>query len=127
MSSMKKVQDYLTDLGIPVKTVDEENSLFVVNDEERGFSNLFIDVEEPILVVEQVLGTLKNKNVESLEYLMEANKEVVHGAFCSKDGVVSFKDTLALENLDQNELESTLNAVSLAMAEHASKLVEILK
>ena len=126
--NMVKVQGFLNDLNVPVDKVDNENTLFVVNDESRGFNNLLVDVENNLVVVQQGLGKVANPTKENYEYLLKANETLVHGAFSvNEEGVLSFRDTLAAENLDCNELESTLNACSLALAEHSSQLISMLK
>ena len=40
---------------------------------------------------------------------------------------VIFRDTLQLENLDKNELEGSINALSIALAEYAGELIEFNK
>jgi hypothetical protein len=49
----------------------------------------------------------------------------VHGACAlTEDGKrVLVRDTLRLENLDLNEVQGTIEALSLAMAEHAAELI----
>jgi hypothetical protein len=50
---------------------------------------------------------------------------LVHGAFVlNEEGTtLLFRDTLQLENLDRNELEGSIDALSLAMAEYGGELV----
>jgi hypothetical protein len=57
--------------------------------------------------------------------LLQMNRTLVHGAFAlTEDGKhVLFRDTLRLENLDLNEVQGTIEALSLAMAEHAAELI----
>jgi len=40
---------------------------------------------------------------------------------------ILFRDTLQLENLDRNELEASIHALSLALAEHSSELINYAK
>jgi hypothetical protein len=51
----------------------------------------------------------------------------VHGAFTLDEdgGKILFRDTLRLENLDLNEVEGTIEALSLALAEHAAELLAL--
>jgi hypothetical protein len=53
------------------------------------------------------------------------NRTLVHGAFALTENgkQVLFRDTLRLENLDLNEIQGTIEALSLAMAEHAAELI----
>jgi hypothetical protein len=61
--------------------------------------------------------------------LLQMNRTLVHGAFVlDEEGKkVIFRDTLQLENLDKNELESSINALSIALAEYAGELIEFSK
>jgi len=57
--------------------------------------------------------------------LLQMNRTLVHGAFVLDEAgeSVLFRDTLQLENLDLNELEGSINALSLALAENANELI----
>jgi len=61
--------------------------------------------------------------------LLQMNRTLVHGAFVlDEEGTkVIFRDTLQLENLDKNELEGSINALSIALAEYAGELIEFSK
>ncbi len=55
------------------------------------------------------------------------NRTMVHGAFVLDDeegNRVLFRDTLQLENLDRNELEGSIQALGLALAENGAELLE---
>ena len=83
---------------------------------------------DPILVLEQPMFELKNITVEVLEALLKKNREIVHGAFAIDDNNrVIFRDTLELENLDLNELEGSLNSLTVLLSEYGGKLVEFAK
>ena len=53
------------------------------------------------------------------------NRTLVHGAFVlDEEGRrVLFRDTLQLANLDLNEVEGMVEALSLALAENAAELI----
>jgi hypothetical protein len=57
------------------------------------------------------------------------NRSLVHGAFVldEEEKYVFFRDTLQLTNLDLNELEGTIQALSLALAENGAELLEYAK
>jgi hypothetical protein len=54
------------------------------------------------------------------------NRNLVHGAFVLDENaeVILFRDTLQLENLDRNELEGSIHALSLALSEYGAELLE---
>ena len=61
--------------------------------------------------------------------LLQMNNTLVHGAFVLDEtaGRIFFRDTLQLANLDLNELEASIEALSLALAEYGSELLTYLK
>ena len=97
----------------------------VVEDEENGIKNLIIDCEAPIIVLEQVIMNAPADAGDLFKRLLQMNRNLVHGAFVlDEDGdVVLFRDTLQLENLDRNELEGSIHALSLALSEYGQELL----
>ena len=126
MSHFEKVKDYLLQMGFTIEREDKDEELVVVTDSDRGINNLVIDCEDPILILEQVIMPLENPSQKVSQRLLQINRSLVHGAFCLDDPdgkILLFRDTLQLENLDLNELEGSIDALSLAMAEHGTELL----
>jgi hypothetical protein len=119
------VKQYLFDMELPVIIEDPMEELVVVENEDNGIKNLVIDCEDPIVILEQVIMPVPAEPGELYKRLLCLNRELVHGAFALNDegDMVLFRDTLQLENLDRNELEGSISALSLAMAEHGSELL----
>ena len=119
------VKQYLLDMEMPIVSEDPAEQLVVVDDEENGIKNLVIDCEEPILVLEQVIMKVPQDPGDLFKRLLQMNRELVHGAFVmnEKAEVILFRDTLQLENLDRNELEASIHALSLGLAEYSSELL----
>ena len=122
----EKVKGYLADLGYTVQQENLEEELVLISDEDQGIYNLIIDCEDPILVLEQVIMDIPKDNGELFKMLLQMNRTLIHGAFVLDEAaeVVLFRDTLQLENLDRNELEASIHALSLALAENSSELLE---
>ena len=61
--------------------------------------------------------------------LLQMNNTPVHGAVVLDEDAVRifYRDTLQLANLDANELEGSIDALSLAMAEYGAELLSYLK
>jgi hypothetical protein len=57
------------------------------------------------------------------------NRDIVHGAFVlDEEGKrVIFRDTLQVESLDLNELEGTLNSLSLLLSEYSDEIIKFSK
>ncbi len=124
--NLDMVKNYIMDLDLQIVHEDEGEELLVVQDDSVGIHNLVIDCEPPIVILEQLIMPVPENPGDLYEWLLQTNNSLVHGAFCLDDESqnVLFRDTLQLEHLDQNEIEGTISALSLAMAEHAAKLLE---
>jgi hypothetical protein len=97
----------------------------VVEDEESGIKNLVIDCEEPIAILELPVMEVPGEPGELFRRLLQMNRELVHGAFVLDEAGqrVLWRDTLELGNLDRNELEGSVRALSLALAENGAELL----
>jgi hypothetical protein len=127
--NLQKVKDYLHELEFSISSEDAAEELVVIDDEEKGIKNLIIDCEDPVLVLEQVIMDVPQKAESLFKRLLQMNRTLVHGAFVLNDEgtKIIFRDTLQLENLDKNELEGSINALSIALAEYAGELIEFSK
>jgi len=125
----EKVKVFLIDMGYAVSQESAEDELVIVNDEESGIKNLIIDCEDPILILEQMIVRVPEKSGDLFRRLLQMNRTLVHGAFVlDEEGkMVLFRDTLRLENIDQNELEGSIKALGLALAENAEELLSFSK
>jgi len=121
-----KVKDYVLELGFAIESEIPEEEIVIINDEERGISHLVIDCEGTVLVLEQLILELSAEApVGNFRRLLQMNRELVYGAFVLNEegNALIYRNTLALENLDLNELESTINALSLGLAENGDELL----
>jgi hypothetical protein len=125
MADFHSVKAYLQELHLSIAQEDPAEGLVVVEDEGRGIKNLFVDCEEPILVFEQMIMPVPQQTGDLFRRLLQMNRTLVHGAFAlDEDGTrILFRDTLQLATLDLNEVEATIEALSLALAEHADELL----
>jgi len=124
--NLDKVKGYLLDLDIKIVDENEPEELVVVRDEDSGISNLIIDCEPPIVVLEQLIMPVPSEPGNFFKRLLQINRSLVHGAFAldEKGQRVFFRDTLQLEHLDRNELEGSIRALSLALAENGAELLK---
>ena len=125
MSDFDKVKSFIMDMGFSINHEDSKEELIVIDDDERGINNLVIDCESPILILEQVIIPMPQSSPDFCKRILQINRTLVHGAFVlDEEGkTLLFRDTLQTENLDRNELEGSIDALSLALAEYASELV----
>ena len=120
----EKVKGYVLELGFRIDEEDSSEEIVIINDEERGICELVIDCEDTVLVVEQLIMKLE-PSTTVYRRILQMNRELVFGAFVlNEDGdSLLYRNTLALGNLDLNELESTINPLSLGLAENGEELL----
>ena len=119
------VKDYVLELGFAIEREIPEEEIVIINDEDRGISHLVIDCEDTVLVLEQlIIGLDPEAPAAVYRRLLQMNRELVFGAFVLNEeaNALLYRNTLALDNLDLNELESTINALSLGLAENGDEL-----
>lgn len=74
---------------------------------------------------EQIIRPVPSNPGEMFRRLLQMNRCVVQGAFAldEEDTRVLYRNTLQWTHLDRNEVEGTIEALSLALAEFASELI----
>jgi len=128
-TNFEKVKNYLLDLELAISFENAEDEVFIINDESAGINDLVIGVADPILIMEQTIFDAPKGKPEVFKRLLQLNGQVVHGAFVldeDSDRIV-FRDTLQLENLDLNEIEASINSISLMMAEFSNEIIQLSK
>jgi len=126
MSDFNTVKEFVLELGFAISSEIPEEEIVIIDDEERGIQSLVIDCEDTVLVLEQLILRLDTAvGAEGLARILQMNRDLIFGAFVLNDdgGALLYRNTLALENLDLNELESTINALSLGLAENGEELL----
>lgn len=123
--AFEKIKRYLLNLDLPVIEEDAAEEIVVVSNEELGISRLVIDCETPLVILEQRIMEVPSDPGELYKRLLQMNRTLVHGAFVLDEAgtQVIFRDTLQLETLDEIELESSVDALSLALAEYGAELL----
>lgn len=125
----EKIKTYLLDLEYTISHQDVESGVFVVEQEDSGIRNLVIACASPLLILEQFLFELKSPSQRVFENLLKKNRDIVHGAFVLDEAgkKVIFRDTLQIENLDLNELEGSINSLSILLSEYSDELIQFSK
>ena len=120
--NFQKIKNYIIELGHTVTHENIEDQVFVIDNENLGIKNLVIGCAEPILIIEQYI-------FETFRELLQKNRDIVHGAFVLDETgeKIIFRDTLQIENLDQNELEGSINSLTLLLSEYGNRLIELSK
>lgn len=127
-TNYNKVKNYLIEMGYPITIEKEDDGIIIITKESDGLKNLIIGVTDTLVIVEQFLINLpKNNNI--YQELLIKNRDIVHGAFVLDETGTKllFRDTLQTLNLDQNELEATINSLSLLLSEYSNQLINYSK
>lgn len=123
------VRDFLLELNFNITTENTTDGIIVVQKENSGIRNLILGVASPILIIEQFIFTINNQSEKVFKSLLQKNRDIIHGAFVLDETgkKVIFRDTLQIENLDLNELEGSLNSLSLLMSEYSDEIIKFSK
>ena len=124
-----KVKKTLQDLNYNIVKEIETEEVFVIEKENIGIKNLIIGVAYPILIMEQYLFKVAQPSEAMFKELLQKNRDIIHGAFVLDETGqrVIFRDTLQLENLDSNELEASLNSLSVLLSEYSEQIIQFSK
>lgn len=129
MTNFEKVKHFLLDLGHEITQENTEDQILIVQNESKGICNMMLDCEGDVLILEQHILDLKSESESIYKRLLQINRELVHGALVLDESgnKLIFRDTLALENLDKNEVDSTFTALTIALVEHADEFMGLAK
>jgi hypothetical protein len=125
--SFTKVKNYLTELNYEIVEENEKEGILIIDNEDTGVSHMVLCCAEPILIMEQYLCEIKQISLETYRLLLQKNRDIIHGAFALdiSGTKLIFRDTLVLETLDLDELESTFNSLGLLLSEFTQQIIEI--
>jgi hypothetical protein len=125
----QKVRDYLLELDFEIMQENEEDGVFWVESEDAGIKSLVLGIADPILIMEQFICEIAKPSEDVFKKLLVKNRDIIHGAFVLDETGKNllFRDTLQIENLDLNELEGSLNSLSLLLSEYSDELIKMSK
>lgn len=122
-------KNFLLQLNFNITFEDPNDGILMIEKESSGIKNLILGVAPPILIMEQYIFKINNPSEEVLKSLLQKNRDIIHGAFVLDETgqKVIFRDTLQIENLDINELEGSLNSLSLLLSEFSEQIIKFSK
>ena len=123
------IKSFLQNLQLDIKQENPKEGIFIVSNEPEGISNLIIWVAAPIVIFEQFIFEIKEPGNHVYKSLLQKNRDIIHGAFVLDDSgrKVIFRDSLQVENLDQNEFEATINSLSVLLSEYSEQIINFSK
>lgn len=122
MQATERVENHLISLEVPFERVDD--SMWVIYDESDNVENLVLYISGTVLSFRIKLMDLpETPSIELYRTLLELNAaEMVHAAYGIEENAVVIVNTLELENLDLNELRSSIESIGLAISTHRELL-----
>lgn len=117
----EKIESYLINLSLTYERAGD--NIWVIRDEEKGLENVIVFVEDSLLTIRVKVMEIPHKGQEALfEELLRLNADMVHGAYAIEESGIIIIDTLEVETMDFEELQASLDAMGLALAQHYTHL-----
>lgn len=123
------IKNYLIELNYSISHEDKEDGIIMIQNHSEGINNMILGIADPILIIEQYIFKINNPSQDVFKELLQKNRDIVHGAFVLDESgeKVIFRDTLQIENLDLNELEASINSLSLLLSEFSENIIAFSK
>jgi hypothetical protein len=114
----QQVERYIINLGLTYEEIDE--GTWLINDIEKGLKGVVVSIAEPLIVIRVNVTQIPKNNKEAfyLKLLQLNGSDLVHGAYAISENNVILIDTLQVNTLDFEEFQASLDAISLALAQH---------
>jgi hypothetical protein len=113
-----KIEQYLIDLMFTYQEIGQ--NVWLIDDEEHGMTGVAVALNEPLVALRVVAMEVPEKNrLELFTKLLELNaSDLVHGAYALEGNKIVLIDTLEYDTMDFAEFRASLDAFSLALAQH---------
>ena len=118
--TIEDFNSYLNQLDLPFEEV--RPGMWVIHDEEDKVDNIFVTFSDPLVVFRvKIMDAPTNpiQKAELCEELLKINAtEMIAGAYGLEGNSVVITDTLQSENLDYNEFQASVDALTMAISHH---------
>jgi Putative bacterial sensory transduction regulator len=123
MKTKEDIESYLIQLGIAYEEVGE--GMWLTGAKEDA-ERIVVKYQPPVLVCRvNVMDLPKEHREELFQIVLQLNaSEMMHGAYGLEGGKIVISDALQLENLDFNEFQATIDDITLAVADHYTRLAK---
>ena len=122
MTAREKLESFLVKLALSYHEAGP--STWVVSDEEVGLESLLVQLAEPLVILRARVMDVPASGREKLfaELLRLNAADMAHGAYAVDGNAVIIIDTLEAETMDLEELQASIDAIGLALAQHYRSL-----
>ena len=127
MTEKDKIEGFLINLDITYEEVTDNT--WVINDHEKGLEQVMIIVALPVVIIRvKVMEAADSMPIDFYKELLVLNSsDLVHGAYALDGNDVILLDTHEFDHLDLEELQASLDAIGLALAQHYPVLSKYIK
>jgi preprotein translocase subunit SecA len=118
MDIKEKLEGYFIELSIPFD--NKEENLWIITDEDKGFENVIVALDDQVVTITVKVMSIPSAGKEAFyENLLKLNAtDMIHGAYAIEGDNVMIVDTLEGPTMDLEELQASLDAISLALSQH---------
>ncbi len=118
MTAREKVESFLVKMALSFHEAGP--GTWIVSDEEVGLESLLVQLAEPLVILRARVMDLPASGREKLfaELLRLNASDRAHGAYAVDGSAVIIIDTLEAETMDLEELQASIDAIGLALAQH---------
>jgi hypothetical protein len=119
MRTNEEIEAFLLQMGRDFTSAGE--GVWVIHDEYEHIENIVVCNAPPVITFRLKLMQLpaNGKREELYDQLLRLNAgEMVAGAYGIEDDSIVIVDTLQTENLDMNELQASIDGLTLAISMH---------
>src|SRR5215471_7014223 len=127
MKTKEDIESFLSQMAVPYEEVGDGMWLTGAKDDAQ---RIVVKYQPPVLVCRVNVMDLpkdlpKTQREELFQTVLTLNaSEMMHGAYGLEGGKIVISDALQLENLDFNEFQATIDDITLAVADHYSRLAK---
>ena len=123
------IKNYLIELNYNITHEDSKEGVLIIQNQDEGINNLILGIADPILIINKYIFKITKPDENIFQQLLQKNRDIVHGAFVLDETgeKVIFRDTLQIENIDLNELEGSINSLSLLLSEFSENIIQFSK
>ena len=118
--TIEDMNSYLNQLDMPYD--EKAPGMWIIHDQEENIDNIFVTFSDPLVVFRVKLmdaPTDPKMRAEMCEALLRLNAtEMLAGAYGLEGNAVVLTDTLQSENLDYNEFQASVDALTMAISQH---------
>jgi hypothetical protein len=122
MLNKEKLESFFVELNLSYE--EKKKNVWVLFGEDKGLENVIIMLEDPIVIIRvKVMDMPKENQCALYEEILRLNAtDMIHGAYALEGNSVILINTLLAATMDIEELQASIDAIGLALAQHYEKL-----